>query len=270
MLRKLSGIFVIVVVYTFNVYGQHISKDSIQSILKATPSLSVYKENYIITGTSTDTKASKENSDVKFQISFQQRLANVVFPFKTYLFISYTQRSIWNVYMHSSPFAETNFNPGIGFGKYIFSEKKPAGMLNVMLEHESNGMAGQESRSWNYLSVAYLMYLSLNKTLLLKGCIPFLYTSNPELLHYVGYGEATFTWAFLKNKFLMNAMIRKGNAWDIKGNIQLGLYYKPFKSLNEYMYLQFFNGYAESLEYYFLYRNEIRLGISIRPSLNIF
>lgn len=247
-----------------------IPKDSITAVLRATPSFSIYKDNYFITGIPMDQKTTIHNADIKMQISFKQRLTNAVLPFKSYLFLTYTQLSFWKIYQKSSPFSETIFNPGLGLGKFVFKDKRQIGIIGLQIEHQSNGKDSAYSRSWNFISVSYMAYLTHNKTLLVKTWIPFSVDDNPDLMNYIGYGELTFTWEIFKNKLLMNATIRKGDQLDLKGSFQAGLYYNPLKNSNQYLYLQIYDGYAENLINYNELTNMVRVGICIRPSVMIF
>src|SRR5262245_25970216 len=79
-------------------------KDTIETIVINSPSFTIYKNNYFITGIPLNEEPTEENSDIKFQISFKQRLINKRLPFGTYLHIIYTQKSFWDFYTSSSPF----------------------------------------------------------------------------------------------------------------------------------------------------------------------
>ncbi len=269
-----KSFFLLISIFIFRssvLYAQAgIRKDSITRILKSMPSFSIYKDNYFITGVPMDEKTTIHNSDIKMQISFKQRLTNAVLPFKSYLFLTYTQKSFWKVYEKSSPFAETIFNPGIGLGKFVYKQNRQIGIIGIQLEHESNGRDSIGSRSWNFVSFSYMAYLTKNKTLIAKSWIPFTLNDNPDLINYIGYGEVTFNWEILKNKLTVNATARKGAAWNTRGSIQVGIFYNPLKNANEYLYLQFFDGYTENLINYNVLTNMVRIGICIRPTVMIF
>ncbi len=256
--------------HTHTLAQDKIKRDSITRILKSQPSFSVYKDNYLITGTTLDEKPSNTNSDIKMQISVKQRMSNSVMPFKSYLYLTYTQKSFWKVYQHSSPFAETIFNPGIGLGKFIFKDGQQIGVGTLQLEHESNGTDSIFSRSWNSVSVSYLALISEKISLIGKCWIPFSLYDNKDLIDYIGYGELTLDWEIVKNKFEISTLIRKGAQLDWKGSIQTNIYYNPLKNSNQYLYLQLFNGYAENLINYNKLTNMIRIGICIRPNNRIF
>lgn len=247
-----------------------IRRDSITNILKSMPSFSIYKDNYFITGIPMDAPTTIHNSDIKMQISFKQRLTNAVLPFKSYLFLTYTQKSFWKIYQKSSPFEETIFNPGLGLGKFIYKKDRQIGIMSLQFEHESNGKDSTFSRNWNSVSFSYMAYLNTRVTLQAKTWIPFTLEDNSDLLNYIGYGELTLNWQVIKNKLIINATIRKGNQWDLRGSILTGIYYNPLKNANQYFYLQFFDGYAENLINYSTLTNMVRIGICIRPSVMIF
>lgn len=249
---------------------EKIQRDSVTRILKSQPSFTIYKDNYIITGTTLDEKPTRQNSDIKMQISFKQRLTNSSLPFKSYLYLTFTQKSFWRIYEQSSPFQENIFNPGLGIGKFIFKKGKQIGVASIQIEHESNGRDSTFSRSWNYLSIGYMSILSPQLTMIAKAWIPFSLDDNNNITEYVGYGELTFNWEILKNKLQVNAVIRKGAQFNFKGSIQTGIYYNPIKHSNQYIYLQFYDGYGENLLDYDQLTNKVRLGICIRPNTRFF
>jgi len=267
--------FFIVLLFTFihvsHSFGQvKIQRDSITKILKSLPSFSIYKDNYFITGIPTQEEPTVHNSDIKMQISFKQRLTNSIMPFKSALYLTYTQKSFWKVYEKSSPFSETIFNPGLGFGKFIFKNGTHIGTAGLQIEHESNGKDSIYSRSWDCVSFSYMAFLSPKIIIIGKAWIPFSLYDNKDLMNYIGFGEFTFNWEIVKNKFQINAIVRKGAQLNPKGSLQVGIYYNPIKNANQYFYLQFFHGYAENLISYNQFTSMLRIGICIRPQYKLF
>ena len=129
------------------------TSDSIRKAMDNGPYFGLYKDNYFIFGTAVGPKPTKQNSNVKFQISFSQRLTKSVLPWNTYLFLFYTQKCFWNVLERSLPMTDLNFNPGIGLAKHLFVKNRYIGKLLLLAEHESNGRDGTASRSWNKISL---------------------------------------------------------------------------------------------------------------------
>ena len=68
--------------------------DSIRAELDSRPYFSLYKDIYFVGGTVLGGKPTQYNSDVKFQISFQQRLTKSVLPWNSYLYLFYTQKAM--------------------------------------------------------------------------------------------------------------------------------------------------------------------------------
>ena len=116
------------------------SEDSLMQALGNIPAFTIYKDNYVVTGTSfTGGKISKYNSDAKFQISLRHRLYRKLLPYRIYLFLTYSQKSFWDIYRKSAPFADNNYNPSLGFGRNFIGEGRIKGIGMVQFEHESNG-----------------------------------------------------------------------------------------------------------------------------------
>lgn len=133
--------------------SQFPDNDSIRTQIDHDPAFGIYKDNYFVTGSSFNGGVNKNNSDAKFQISLRYRLIQGVLPYNTYLFISYTQKSFWDIYRKSKPFSESNYNPTIGLGNLICRQGKAVGLALLQYEHESNGRDSIWSRSWNRISL---------------------------------------------------------------------------------------------------------------------
>ena len=129
-----------------------IDTDSVRKAFDNSPFFGLYKDNYFIFGPSVGPKATKANTNVKFQISIAQRLTKSVLPWHTYLYLFYTQKCFWNVLQKSFPMTDLNFNPGIGLTKPLFVKNRFIGKVSLILEHESNGKSHKASRSWNRIS----------------------------------------------------------------------------------------------------------------------
>lgn len=270
-LNLLNTIFLIVITFLFinSISSQEITRENIKdSLINKMPSFSIYKDNYIITGIPTNSSPTNNNADIKYQVSFKQLLFRKSFKYNSYLFGAYTQKAFWDVYRNSSPFDEINFNPGIGLGKPVFNKNNLLkGYLIFMLEHESNGKDSIYSRSWNNISLNYVTKIGRKTEVNLKGWIPFLYKKdNPDLIEYIGIGELKVTHQFIPKKLIFDITVRKGLSRDWKGAIQAQLLYNPFKKSNQYLMLEWFNGYAESLINYSDHVSMIRLGIIVKSN----
>jgi phospholipase A1 len=243
-----------------------LSRDTVEYLLIHSPAFTIHKDNYFITGTTIGETPTKYNSDAKFQFSFRQRLLNKPIGKSIFFYLTYTQKSFWNIYQSSSPFEETNYNPGLLFVKPCFRNEQFAGVLSMSFEHESNGKDSIDSRSWNFLSVGYAHIFSRSFTAGLKLWIPFALSENPDLMEYIGYGELQAQWTIKENRLYFDFLARKGASWDGKGSLQTSLSYRPLRNRTVSLMLQWWQGYAESLIDYQERRSMLRFGLMIKPS----
>ncbi|MBT31940.1 MAG: phospholipase [Thalassobius sp.] len=268
-LIKRAVLFFIFLIVSVQSFSQVLTKDSVLQLLDNSPNFTINKDNYFITGVPMNHNPTKYNSDVKFQISFRHRVTDTQLPFDTYLFLTYTQKSFWDIYQQSKPFAENNYNPGVGLGRLFFNGDKLAGAGAISLQHESNGRDSIYSRSWNRVSVHYSAILSPKAILSLTAWLPFSYGDNADLIDYIGLGEVGINWEIIKDKLIFDAIGRKGTGLDWRGSLQTNLSYKIGKS-NQFLMLQCFTGYAENLVDYRVKTYMIRAGLVIKPSKFIF
>ena len=93
-----------------NVNAEKINSDSLRREFDKGPYFGLYKDNYFIFGPAINHKPNRENTNVKFQISIQQKLTRSTLPWGTYLYLYYTQKVFWNVLQESLPMTDLNFN----------------------------------------------------------------------------------------------------------------------------------------------------------------
>ncbi|MDT0649439.1 phospholipase A [Autumnicola edwardsiae] len=257
----------------FSANAQGLTREQVDDTIENMPSFSIHKNNYFITGIPLNRSVS-ENADAKYQISFKQLLTRNTLPLNTYLFLTYTQKAFWDLYSFSSPFSEINFNPGIGLGKPIFNkDDKLMALAYLEYEHESNGRDSIYSRTWNRISLSFETAVNSRTTVRLKGWLPFRYkVDNPDLLEYMGYGEVNISYDLNPEKWILDLQLRKGNNFDDwKGSLRAQLFYHPFKLNNQYLMLEWYNGYGENLINYDEFRSMIRVGYVIKSNnLNFF
>ncbi|MFV0345693.1 MAG: phospholipase A [Bacteroidales bacterium] len=269
-MKLLNYIFLLFVLMSaLSVRGQHgLDKDSIDAIIKHSPAFAIYEDNYFITGVSLHDKLSKYSSDAKFQISIKQRLTNTPVIWGAYAYLTYTQKSFWDVYMASSPFSENNYNPGVRLIKPIYKKNdRLLGGFSFGIEHQSNGRDSIYSRAWNFVSLEYGHSFSSKLVASLNLNLPFgMSEENTDLMDYIGYMEARMSWTIKENTLIFDAVGRKGAKWDTKGNIMLSVSYKPIKSRNQYIVLQWWEGYGESLIDYTKHTSMLRIGIMLKPT----
>lgn len=249
------------------------TEDSLMQALGNIPAFTIYKDNYVVTGTSfAGGKINKYNSDAKFQISLRHRLYRKLLPFKTYIFLTYTQKSFWDIYRKSAPFAENNYNPSIGFGRNFIRNKRIEGIGFLQFEHESNGRDSIYSRSWNRITFTGIYIPDQNFTIQAKLWIAIMVAKeNKHLTRYAGIGHLAGTYTNDDGRFTTSVVMQKRGGWNLNANWQVDVAYRLFKFDNQYIYLQFFNGYAESMIDYKQFSRYVRIGFVIKPnSVSIF
>ena len=167
--------------------------DSVKRDFSNQPYFGLYKDNYFIFGPSVGPKPTRQNTNVKFQISIAQRLTKSTLPWGTYLYLFYSQKCFWNILENSMPMTDLNFNPGIGLTKPLFVKNRYIGKLTLIVEHESNGRDSIWSRSWNRISLAGNVFVNKNLMVHAKAWIPIVDgENNKDLLDYVGIFQYGF------------------------------------------------------------------------------
>ncbi|MBU2945460.1 phospholipase A [Zobellia uliginosa] len=245
------------------------TRQEVRDTMQLISRFSIYNDNYFVTGVPTNKGINSSTADAKYQISFKQIISRHTLPRDTYVFMTYSQKSFWDIYKDSYPFDEINFNPTIGVEKAFFdSEDRINGWGSLVFEHESNGRDSIYSRSWNRISAQYSRLLSPKTMLHVRGWIPFGYKSgNPDLIDYVGLGEIKLSHDIIQDKLIFEVKVRKGLSNDFKGMVRTRLHYSPFKHpSNQYFMIEWFAGHAENLIDYEEYKSMIRVGYVIKSN----
>ncbi|TYB76167.1 phospholipase A [Bizionia myxarmorum] len=253
-------------IFNSNLQAQTQTQEEIQNGIQEIPAFSIHKDNYFITGIPTNKDIESKTADAKYQISFKQMVTRDALPWETYLFITYTQKSFWNIYEFSSPFQEINFNPSAGLAKFIYDKDKHVkGLATLMFNHNSNGRDSIFSRSWNSLNLKYATALNPKTLITAEIWAPFGYKEdNPDLFDYIGITEITVAHDFIPNKLLLEVSARKGLEWNLQGSLRSRLYYNPFNSKNQYIMLEWYLGNGESLVNYSQFESMVRIGYVIK------
>lgn len=256
-------------------YGQIISSnedrfdpDSIRRDFRNQPYFGLYKDNYFIFGPAIGPKITKANTNIKFQISIAQRLTNATLPWGTYLYLFYSQKCFWNILENSMPMTDLNFNPGIGLTKPLFVKNRYVGKLSLILEHESNGRDSTESRSWNKVSLAANIIIDPNLMVAGKVWIPIIDgMHNKDILDYCGIYQVGTSYISNNKRWNASVVLVKRRGWNLNYNTIFELAWKLSNSQNQYLFLQYYNGYGEGLLDYNKFHSQLRVGIVIKPTL---
>lgn len=222
-----------------------------------------HKFNYILPANiSTNTEPNEaKRVEAKFQISIKKLLYDDLFFKDLDFYFAYTQQSYWQLYdnENSRPFRESNYEPSL-YLSYPLDKKFFFDRVDFGYVHQSNGGDLTKSRSWDRLFVEGI-YSKGNFVMGLKAWYRIKEDinkdDNPDIHKYLGYGDLTL--AYLYNKHLFSATLRNNLRADNRGSILLDYSYPIYKNL--YLYLQFFNGYGESLSDYNNSINRVGIGI---------
>lgn len=247
---------------------ERFNPDSIRRDFRDQPYFGLYKDNYFIFGPPIGPKPTRENTNVKFQISIAQRITKATLPFGTYLYLFYTQKCFWNVLENSLPMTDLNFNPGIGLTKPIFVKNRYVGKASLILEHESNGRDSIWSRSWNRVSLAANIIIDPNLMVAGKIWIPIIDgQNNRDILNYCGLYQISVQAMSNNRKFTGSVTLVKRKGWNLNYNTIIELGYRFSTKFNQYLFLQYYNGYGEGLLDYNVWKSQLRVGIVIKPQL---
>lgn len=245
-----------------------IDSDSVRRAFDEGPYFGLYKDNYFIFGPPIGPRIAKDNTNIKFQISIAQRLTRSTLPGGTYLFLFYTQKCFWNVLEKSMPMTDLNFNPGIGLTKPLFVRGRFVGKVNLIAEHESNGRDGTASRSWNRISLGGSIVIDPQVTVHGKFWIPIIDSGeNRDILDYCGIYQMGASYTTLNERFGMAVTLVKRRGWKLNYNTILELNYRIFPRDNQYIFMQYYNGYGEGLLAFREHHSQLRVGIVIKPRL---
>lgn len=241
--------------------------DSIIHALDKLPSFGIYKDNFLLVGTEMFQRPNQWNSDAKFQVSIRQRLSNSTLPFKTFLFFTYTQKAFWDIFKDSFPFRDLNYNPAIGIGKAIVYQNRFLGYCSLQFEHESNGRDEIDSRSWNKLTFSSSFILHDRWVLESELSIPFVDgEGNQDIVKYSGWGNVNIEYTSKDKKYILGATMTKRGGWNLNTNMSLTAAIRFFSDSNQFLFIEYYNGYGESMLDYKQYRQRIRVGFVIKPN----
>ncbi len=228
--------------------------------------LELHRPNYVLPLTWTDEADNSDDIELEFQLSLRHQVGATPF------YVAYTQESYlrWLDEENSRPFREINYSPEIW---YRF---RPGRLpldwlgLDVGWEHESNGGAVGESRSWDRV---YLRpWLAQGRW---RGHLRLWYRvpepekehpgdatgdDNPEILDYYGHHELRLEY-FFRGGSRLAAKTRYAFSSD-RGALQLQ-YAWPTPTRESYFFLQLFTGYGESLETFKTKRTRVGIGFTL-------
>lgn len=205
--------------------------------------------------------------ETKFQISLKVPIVQGLFNGYGDLYAGYTNRSFWQQFNNasSSPFRESDHEPEmwLSFRDDITIFGFHNSVIRTGAVHQSNGQAGSLSRSWNRLYADFIFEKG-NWFFSAKPWWRIPENSkdddNPDIEDYMGNFE--FIGLYKMGNQNIDFLVRNNlSGSDNHGALQLNWSFPLTKNVRGYM--QWFNGYGESLIDYNAFTNSIGFGIQI-------
>jgi len=251
-------------------YDDNKTDKTVKQIIYSAFDVEPYRMNYLLPVTYDNKNHAKhdgheyrEDIETKFQISFKKPLAEDIFGLDDKLYLAYTQVSLWQTTAPSAPFRETNYEPEIFLDIAHKDNQSILKSYRVGLVHQSNGRVSK-SRSWNR---AYVSGIFQYSGIFFEPRVWYRFKEdeksditdvdgddNPDILHYLGYGDLTISYPY--KEYLFSAKL-------MKKSVQVDWTFPIFGLKNVYGYLQIFSGYGESLIDYDEKVEKVGLGFAI-------
>lgn len=244
-----------------------------------------HRPNFVLPATVTsinqepymDTSVASELDDVeiKFQVSLKYLFMQDLIFKDLDLQFAFTSTSWWQAYNSdiSAPFRETNYEPEVILNYHhswnLFG--LPVEQTSLSFNHQSNGQTGLLSRSWNRVILGFTFaatdnvlwgfrtWYRLPESEKISAIDPS-GDDNPDIEKYMGYGELGGLWS-ISDKNSLEFMFRNNLRSKNKGTIQLGWSFPINDRIQGYV--EYFNGYGESLIYYNQHTQRLGIGFKL-------
>lgn len=210
--------------------------------------------------------------ETELQLSFKIKAMEGVFGHDNVdLWFGFTSTSFWQAYNASisAPFRETNYEPE---AMLVFRTNYGIGdfrgrFINLGLAHQSNGQSGGLSRSWNRVYTQFGFERD-NLALLIRPWVRLPETDgnddNPDIEDFMGHGDVLAVYRKGRNAY---SLLLRNNlkSSDNRGAFKLNWSFPLHGRLKGYV--QYFNGYGESLIDYNHKQQSFGLGVSLTEGM---
>jgi phospholipase A1 len=213
-----------------------------------------------------------DSVETELQLSFKIKGMEGVFGYDDVdLWFGYSITSFWQAYNDSisSPFRETNYEPE---AMLVLRTNYEIGgfrgrFINLGFAHQSNGRSEGLSRSWNRV-YAQFGFERDNLALLIRPWYRIPEDAenddNPDIEDYLGHGDLLAVYRDGRNAY---SLLLRNNlkSSDNRGAIKLNWSFPLYGRLKGYV--QYFNGYGESLIDYNHSQQSLGLGVSLTEGM---
>lgn len=209
-----------------------------------------------------------DNVEVKFQLSFKLPLLTGIFDDQTRLWFGYTQISLWQAYNEdqSRPFRETNFKPEV-FLTRDFGISLGPGFIDyasIGFLHHSNGQPDPRSRSWDRI-IGEVVYSTSRWAFSVRPWYRIREGAdredNPDIQRFLGYADFNMVYQSTGDHTFGLRANNNFRRNDNKTSVELNYAFPLTQTLKGYV--QYFNGYGETLIDYNNRVNRIGVGILV-------
>lgn len=232
---------------------------------------SIHEPIYFLVGT--------DPSKSKFQLSFKYRLFNPSgslsrdYNWLGGIHLAYTQTSYWDLASDSAPFEDTSYKPELLYQSENLHQR-PSWLDGLFLQtgvrHESNGRAGDESRSTNTVYFRPIAMFFDQESQLGFSLSPkaWAYFNNEEdtngdFADYRGYFELE-TRVGKAHSLMFTTTLRfaaEGTSFETNATFPIHRFFK--NNLDLYLQIQYTNSLAENLIDYQERNEALRIGLSL-------
>ncbi|NDP47657.1 MAG: phospholipase [Sulfuriferula multivorans] len=230
------------------------------------PNNSPYKDTF------TQPDLGLDSIETELQLSFKIKAMEGVFGHDNLdLWLGYTITSFWQAYNGtiSSPFRETNYEPE---AMLVFrTNYELAGFrgrfINLGMVHQSNGRGETLSRSWNRV-YAQFGFERDNLAVMIRPWVRIPENNrsddNPDIEDYMGHGDVLAVYRKGRNAY---SLLLRNNlkSSDNRGALKLNWSFPLVGRLKGYV--QYFNGYGESLVDYNYKQQSLGFGVSLTEGM---
>lgn len=210
------------------------------------------------------------NEEAKMQLSIKIPVVKNIFNETDKIYFGFTMKSFWQIYSKeiSRPFRNTDYNPEIFYMTDFKIKEDQNNFFMLGMEHESNGQFQHLSRSWNRVytglardtkdyAIGLKLWHRLEEETKTEQFAPE-GDDNPDIIDFYGNFELT---GLIKHGENQYSALTRYNFKTGKGYLEVGTtfpLYGKFKG-----YVQYVEGYGETLLDYNQYQRRLGIGVVI-------